>query len=55
MPFDHNDLPEQAGVIAKVADGVVVGSALVEVIAQHGAGADIGLGAERHLIILEQN
>ncbi len=29
--------PEQACAIAKVADGVVVGSALVELIAQHGA------------------
>ena len=31
--------PEQAGAIAKVADGVVVGSALVDLIAQHGAAA----------------
>ena len=31
--------PEQAAAIAKVADGVVVGSALVELIAQHGANA----------------
>ena len=31
--------PEQARAIAKVADGVVVGSALVELIAQHGANA----------------
>lgn len=31
--------PEQAGVIAKVADGVVVGSAIVELIAQHGGNA----------------
>lgn len=31
--------PEQAGAIAKVADGVVVGSALVELVAQHGANA----------------
>jgi tryptophan synthase alpha chain len=31
--------PEQASAIAKVADGVVVGSALVEVIARHGADA----------------
>ena len=31
--------PEQACAIAKVADGVVVGSALVELIAQHGANA----------------
>ncbi|ALE16736.1 Tryptophan synthase alpha chain [Altererythrobacter epoxidivorans] len=28
--------PDQAGAIAKVADGVVVGSALVEIVAQHG-------------------
>ncbi len=28
--------PEQAAAIAKVADGVVVGSAIVEIIAQHG-------------------
>ena len=31
--------PEQAAAIAKVADGVVVGSALVELIGQHGAEA----------------
>ncbi len=31
--------PEQASAIAKVADGVVVGSALVELIARHGANA----------------
>ena len=31
--------PEQAAEIAKVADGVVVGSALVELVAQHGANA----------------
>jgi tryptophan synthase alpha chain len=31
--------PEQAAAIAKVADGVVVGSALVELIAQHGDAA----------------
>jgi tryptophan synthase alpha chain len=31
--------PEQAEAIAKVADGVVVGSALVELIGEHGAGA----------------
>ena len=31
--------PEQAAAIAKVADGVVVGSALVELVAQHGAHA----------------
>ncbi len=31
--------PEQAAAIAKVADGVVVGSALVELVAKHGANA----------------
>ncbi|MXO48375.1 tryptophan synthase subunit alpha [Erythrobacter vulgaris] len=31
--------PEQAGEIAKVADGVVVGSALVELVGEHGADA----------------
>jgi tryptophan synthase alpha chain len=31
--------PEQAANIARVADGVVVGSAIVELIAQHGADA----------------
>jgi tryptophan synthase alpha chain len=31
--------PEQAAAIAKVADGVVVGSALVELVGQHGAAA----------------
>ena len=31
--------PEQAAAIAKVADGVVVGSAIVEIIAKHGADA----------------
>ena len=31
--------PEQAAAIAKVADGVVVGSAIVEIIAQHGRDA----------------
>ncbi len=31
--------PEQAAAIAKVADGVVVGSALVDLIAEHGADA----------------
>ncbi|MEE2793779.1 MAG: tryptophan synthase subunit alpha [Pseudomonadota bacterium] len=31
--------PEQAGEIARVADGVVVGSALVELVAEHGADA----------------
>ena len=31
--------PDQAAAIAKVADGVVVGSALVELVAEHGANA----------------
>ena len=31
--------PEQAAAIAKVADGVVVGSAIVEIVAKHGAAA----------------
>jgi tryptophan synthase alpha chain len=31
--------PEQAAAIARVADGVVVGSALVELVGQHGADA----------------
>ena len=31
--------PDQAGAIARVADGVVVGSALVELVAEHGADA----------------
>ncbi len=31
--------PEQAGAIARVADGVVVGSALVELVGKHGADA----------------
>jgi tryptophan synthase alpha chain len=31
--------PEQAGKIARVADGVVVGSAFVELVKQHGADA----------------
>ncbi len=31
--------PEQAGAIAKVADGVVVGSALVELVGEHGVDA----------------
>lgn len=31
--------PEQAGEIARVADGVVVGSALVDLVAEHGADA----------------
>ncbi|MFN4114583.1 MAG: tryptophan synthase subunit alpha [Sphingomonadaceae bacterium] len=35
--------PEQAAAIAKVADGVVVGSALVELVAEHGAAAPAAL------------
>ena len=35
--------PEQAGAIAKVADGVVVGSALVELVGKHGKGAPAAL------------
>ena len=31
--------PEQAAAIARVADGVVVGSAIVDIVAQHGAAA----------------
>lgn len=31
--------PEQAADVARVADGVVVGSAIVEIVAEHGAGA----------------
>ena len=31
--------PEQAGPIARVADGVVVGSAIVDLVAKHGANA----------------
>lgn len=31
--------PEQAAALARVADGVVVGSALVDLVAQHGAEA----------------
>ena len=31
--------PDQAAAVARVADGVVVGSALVEIVARHGAGA----------------
>lgn len=31
--------PEQAGAIARVADGVVVGSAIVELVGEHGANA----------------
>ncbi len=37
--------PEQAAAIARVADGVVVGSALVELVAQHGADAPAQLAA----------
>ena len=36
--------PEQAAAIAKVADGVVVGSALVELVAQHGENAPAAVG-----------
>lgn len=36
--------PEQAAAIAKVADGVVVGSALVELVGQHGADAPAAVG-----------
>ena len=35
--------PEQAAAIAKVADGVVVGSALVELVAEHGENAPAAL------------
>lgn len=35
--------PEQAAAIAKVADGVVVGSALVELVAKHGEDAPLAL------------
>ncbi len=35
--------PEQAAAIARVADGVVVGSALVELVAEHGANASAHL------------
>ena len=35
--------PEQAGAIARVADGVVVGSALVELVAEHGKDAPAAL------------
>ncbi|MFK4871416.1 tryptophan synthase subunit alpha [Novosphingobium sp. ZW T3_23] len=37
--------PEQASAIAKVADGVVVGSALVDLVKQHGTGAPAHLRA----------
>ncbi|KQM18820.1 tryptophan synthase subunit alpha [Novosphingobium sp. Leaf2] len=37
--------PEQAAAIAKVADGVVVGSALVELVAKHGEDAPAALQA----------
>ena len=39
--------PEQAEAIAKVADGVVVGSALVELVKQHGEDAPAHLRADR--------
>ena len=31
--------PQQAAAIARVADGVVVGSAIVDIVAQHGSDA----------------
>jgi tryptophan synthase alpha chain len=37
--------PEQATAIARVADGVVVGSAIVEIIAEHGANAALHVEA----------
>lgn len=37
--------PEQAGAIARVADGVVVGSAIVELVARHGADAPAAVRA----------
>lgn len=37
--------PEQAAAIARVADGVVVGSAIVELVAQHGADAPAAVTA----------
>jgi tryptophan synthase alpha chain len=37
--------PEQAAAIARVADGVVVGSALVEIVAEHGGNAPAHLQA----------
>ena len=37
--------PEQAGAIAKAADGVVVGSALIDIIAEHGADAPAAVRA----------
>lgn len=41
--------PDQAGAIARVADGVVVGSALVELVGEHGA------DAPRHLRALTES
>ena len=41
--------PEQAAAIARVADGVVVGSAIVEVVGRHGGGA--GLGAQVETLV----
>jgi len=38
--------PEQAAVVAKLADGVVVGSALVKVIAEHGPSGQAAAKAE---------
>ena len=37
--------PEQAAAVARVADGVVVGSAIVDLIAQHGADAPAAVSA----------
>ncbi|WP_293881199.1 tryptophan synthase subunit alpha [Sphingomonas sp.] len=37
--------PEQAAAIARVADGVVVGSAIVEIVAQHGVDAPVHVQA----------
>ena len=44
--------PEQAAAIARVADGVVVGSALVEIVAEHGTDAPAQL--ERYVSDLAQ-
>lgn len=38
--------PEQAAAIARVADGVVVGSAIVEVVGQHDGGSSLGAQVE---------
>jgi tryptophan synthase alpha chain len=37
--------PEQAAAVARVADGVVVGSAIVDLVAEHGAGAPAAVRA----------